>query len=66
MLKELKLVGELFYLLSMKFYLKSILLCLAIARDLLGGIIAIGYTRSVLLFLVSMTMLVWYLTFLTK
>lgn len=59
MLKELKIVGE--YI-----YLRSILLCLTIARDLLGGIIAIGYTRSVLLFLVSMTMLVWYLTFLTK
>ena len=66
MLRELKLVGELFYLLSMKFYLKAILLCLAIARDLLGGIIAIGLTRSVLLILVAMTMLVWYLTFLTN
>ena len=59
MLKELKIVGE--YI-----YLRSILLCLTIARDLLGGIIAIGYTRSVLLFLVAMTMLVWYLTFLTN
>ncbi len=57
MLKELKIVGE--YL-----YLRSILLCLTIARDLLGGIIAIGYTRSVLLFLVATTMLVWYLTLL--
>ncbi len=59
MLKELKIVGE--YV-----YLRSILLCLTIARDLLGGIIAIGYTRSVLLFLVAMTMLVWYLTLLTN
>ncbi len=58
MLKELKIVCE--YI-----YLKSILLCLTIARDLLGGIIAFGFTRSVLLFLVAMTMLVWYLTFLT-
>ena len=57
MLKELKIVGE--YI-----YLKSLLLCLTIARDLLGGIIAIGYTRSVLLFLVATTMLVWYLTLL--
>ena len=59
MLKELKIVGE--YL-----YLKSILLCLTIARDLLGGIIALGYTRSTLLILLSITMLVWYLTFLTN
>ena len=57
LLKELKIVGE--YI-----YLRSLLLCLTIARDLLGGIIAIGYTRSVLLFLVSMTMIVWYLTIL--
>lgn len=55
--KELKIVGE--YI-----YLRSLLLCLTIARDLLGGIIAIGYTRSVLLLLVSMTMIVWYLTIL--
>lgn len=57
LLKELKIVGE--YI-----YLRSLLLCLTIARDLLGGIIAIGYTRSVLLLLVSMTMIVWYLTIL--
>ena len=55
MLNELKIVGE--YL-----YLKSILLCLTIARDLLGGIIAVGYTRSVAIFLIAMTMLVWYFT----
>lgn len=59
MFKELKILCE--YV-----YLKSILLCLTIARDLLGGIIALGYTRSLLLFLVATTMLVWYLTFLTN
>jgi len=59
LLKELKIVAE--YV-----YLRSILLCLTVARDLLGGIIAIGYMRSVLLFLVAMTMLVWYLTLLTN
>ena len=58
MLKELKIVGE--YI-----YLKSLLMCLTIARDLLGGIIAIGYTRSVVIFLLATTMLVWYLTLLT-
>ena len=57
MLKELKIVGE--YI-----YLKSILLCLTIARDLLGGIIAIGLTRSVMIFLLAMMMVVWYLTIL--
>lgn len=59
MLKELKIVGE--YI-----YLRSLLLCLTIARDLLGGIIALGYTRSVLLFLVAMAMIVWYLALLTN
>lgn len=55
--KELKIVGE--YI-----YLRSLLLCLTIARDLLGGIIAIGYTRSVVIFLLASTILVWYLTLL--
>jgi hypothetical protein len=43
-------------------YLRSILLCLTIARDLLGGIIAIGYFRTVMILLMSITILVWYLT----
>ncbi len=50
-------MGELLYLYTLKFLL-------IIARDLLGGIIAIGYTRSVVIFLIAMTMLVWYLTLL--
>ena len=45
-------------------YLKSILLCLTIARDLLGGIIAIGYFRTVMILLMSITILVWYFTLL--
>ncbi|MCY3543434.1 MAG: hypothetical protein OXI16_14805 [Chloroflexota bacterium] len=53
------LMGELLYLYTLKFLL-------IIARDLLGGIIAIGYTRSVLLFLVATTILVWYLTLLAN
>ena len=45
-------------------YLRSILLCLTIARDLLGGIIAIGYFRTVMILLMSITILVWYFTLL--
>ena len=52
-------MGELLYLYTLKFLL-------IIARELLGGIIAIGFTRSVVIFLIATTMLVWYLTFLTN
>ncbi len=45
-------------------YLRSILLCLTIARDLLSGIIAIGYFRTVMILLMSITILVWYFTLL--
>ena len=45
-------------------YLRSILLCLTIARDLLSGIIAIGYFRAVMILLMSITILVWYFTLL--
>ena len=55
--EQFLLAGELLYLYTMKFFL-------TIARDLLGGIIAIGYTRSFVIFLISLTMLVWYLTLL--
>ena len=55
MLKELKVAVD--YI-----YLKSVLLCLTIARDLLGGIIAIGYFRTVMILLMSITLLVWYFT----
>ncbi len=57
--EQFMLMGELLYLYTLKFLL-------IIARDLLGGIIAIGYTRSVLLFLVATTILVWYLTLLAN
>ena len=53
------LMGELLYLYTLKFLL-------IIARDLLGGIIAIGFTRSVLILLIAMTIIVWYLTLLTN
>ncbi|MCY3638961.1 MAG: hypothetical protein OXG80_07675 [Chloroflexi bacterium] len=59
MAEQFMLMGELLYLYTLKFLL-------IIARDLLGGIIAIGYTRSVLLFLVATTILVWYLTLLAN
>ncbi len=57
MVKELKVAVD--YI-----YLRSILLCLTIARDLLGGIIAIGYFRAVMILLMSITILVWYFTLL--
>lgn len=57
-------MAELLYLYTVKLYLKTILLCLTIAKDLLGGIIAIGYFRSVVLILLAMAALVWYLTIL--
>ncbi len=63
--EQFKLMAELLYLYTMKLYLKTLLLCLTIAKDLLGGIIAIGYFRSVALILLSMIMLVWYLTILS-
>ena len=53
------LMGELLYLYTLKFLL-------IIARDLLGGIIAIGFTRSVLILLIATTILVWYLTLLVS
>ena len=46
-------------------YLKSILLCLTIARDLISGIVSLGYFRTVMILLMSITILVWYLTLLT-
>ena len=52
-------MGELLYLYTLKFFL-------TVVRDLLGGIIAIGYTRSFVIFLIAMTMLVWYLTLLVS
>ena len=45
-------------------YLKSILLCLTIARDLISGIVSLGYFRTVMILLMSITILVWYLTLL--
>ena len=59
MAEQFKLMGELLYLYTVKFFL-------IIARDLLGGIVAIGLTRSIVIFLIATTMLVWYLTFLSK
>ena len=64
MLKELKLVAEQFKLMGELLYLYTLKFFLIIARDLLCGIIAIGYTRSVVIFLLATTMLVWYLTLL--
>ena len=55
--EQFLLMGELIYLYTLKFFL-------TIARDLLGGIIAIGLTRSVMIFLLGMMMVVWYLTIL--
>ena len=66
MLKELKLVAEQFKLMGELLYLYTLKFFLIIARDLLGGIIAIGFTRSVVIFLLATTMLVWYLTFLSR
>ena len=63
-MKHLRLVAEQFLLLGELLYLYTLKFFLTIARDLLGGIIAIGYTRSVVIFLIAMTMLVWYLTLL--
>ena len=57
MVKELKVAVD--YI-----YLRSILFCLTIARDLLSGIIAIGYFRAVMILLMSITILVWYFTLL--
>lgn len=53
------LMGELLYLYTLKFLL-------IIARDLLGGIIAIGFIRSFVIFLLATTILVWYLTLLAN
>ena len=66
MLKELKLVAEQFKLMGELLYLYTVKFFLIIARDLLGGIVAIGLTRSIVIFLIATTMLVWYLTFLSK
>lgn len=62
--EQFKLMAELLYLYTARLYLKTILLCLRMAKDLLGGIIAIGYFRSVALILLAMIVLVWYLTIL--
>ena len=64
MLRYLKLMGEQFLLVGELLYLYTLKFLLIIARDLLGGIIAIGFTRSVVIFLIATTMLVWYLTIL--
>ena len=53
MLKELKLVAEQFKLMGELLYLYTLKFFLIIARDLLGGIIAIGLTRSVIYLSVS-------------
>ncbi len=66
MIKELKLVAEQFKLMGELLYLYTLRFCLVIARDLLGGIIALGCTRSVMIFLIATTLLVWYLTILTN
>ncbi len=66
MLKELKFVAEQFKLMGELLYLYTLKFFLIIARDLLGGIVAIGLTRSIVIFLIATTMLVWYLTFLSK
>ena len=66
MLKELKLVAEQFKLMGELLYLYTLKFFLVIARDLLGGIVAIGFTRSVMIFLLATTMLVWYLTLLAN
>ena len=63
-MKHLKLIAEQFMILGELLYLYTLKFFLTIARDLLGGIIAIGYTRSVVIFLIATTMLVWYLTLL--
>ena len=57
MVKELKVAVD--YI-----YLRSILLCLTIARDLISGIVSLGYFRTVMILLMSITILVWYLTLL--
>ncbi len=64
MIKGLKLVAEQFKLMGELLYLYTLRFLLIVARDLLGGIIAIGYTRSLVIFLISLTMIVWYLTLL--
>ena len=66
MLKELKLVAEQFKLMGELLYLYTLKFFLVIARDLLGGIVAIGYARSVMIFLIATTILVWYLTLLAN
>jgi len=66
LLKELKFVAEQFKLMGELLYLYTLKFFLIIARDLLGGIVAIGLTRSIVIFLIATTMLVWYLTFLSK
>ena len=65
-MKHLKLVAEQFMLMGELLYLYTLKFFLTIVRDLLGGIIAIGYTRSFVIFLIAMTMLVWYLTLLVS
>jgi len=66
LLKDLKFVAEQFKLMGELLYLYTLKFFLIIARDLLGGIVAIGLTRSIVIFLIATTMLVWYLTFLSK
>ena len=58
MVKELKVAVD--YI-----YLRSILLCLTIARDLISGIVSLGYFRTVMILLMSITILVWYLMILS-
>ena len=63
-MRLLRFFAEQFWLLGGLIYFFTLKLFLTIARDLLGGIIAIGLTRSVMIFLISMMMVVWYLTIL--
>ncbi|MYC07341.1 MAG: hypothetical protein F4X57_09260 [Chloroflexi bacterium] len=65
-MRFLKDVAEQFMLMGKLLYLYTLKFLLIIARDLLGGIIAIGFTRSVLILLIAMTILVWYLTLLAN
>ena len=65
-MRYIKYVAEPFLLMGELLYLYTLKFLLIIARDLLGGIIAIGFTRSVLILLIAMTIIVWYLTLLTN
>lgn len=65
-MRFLKLMAEQFMLMGELLYLYTLKFLLIIARDLLGGIIAIGFIRSFVIFLLATTILVWYLTLLAN